>query len=163
KAFDLKLLADPARVFPPYDAILLLSPAAARRPALVSALRPLIGAIDQETMQEANRRGDVEKQSPRDAAGWRWGGVRSLGGGEGAGGWGNGAAAFCPGRGCSGRRARPWRPLAGLLVHRPGRADAGGGSHLPALLAVRRSGRATGPAGRLPHRRGGRPAGGRGP
>src|SRR5262249_52740360 len=58
KAFGLQLLKAPEQVFPPYDAILLVSPAAARRPGLREALRPLLGAISQETMQEANGRVD---------------------------------------------------------------------------------------------------------
>jgi osmoprotectant transport system permease protein len=69
-AFNLQLLEDPARVFPPYDAILLVSRAAARRPGLVEALRQLIGAVNQETMQQANGRVDVGRHSPRQAAGW---------------------------------------------------------------------------------------------
>jgi osmoprotectant transport system permease protein len=70
KAFDLEPLTDPEHVFPPYDAILLMSPAAARRPGFQEALKPLLGAIKQETMQEANRCVDVEKQSPKQVAAW---------------------------------------------------------------------------------------------
>lgn len=66
----LQLLRDPEHVFPPYDAILLVSRDAARRPGFVAALRPLVGSIDQKTMQEANRRVDVEKQSPKKVAKW---------------------------------------------------------------------------------------------
>ena len=58
-AFDLVLLADPKHVFPPYDAVLLVSPQAARRPDLVEALRPLVGAITVERdahRQPAGRR-----------------------------------------------------------------------------------------------------------
>jgi osmoprotectant transport system permease protein len=70
KEADLRLLKDPKQVFPPYDAILVVSPAAARRPGFVEALSPLIGAIDQETIQEANRRVDVAGQSPAKVSGW---------------------------------------------------------------------------------------------
>ncbi len=59
-AFDLVVLDDPRQSLPPYDGVLLLSPAAARDPRLVEALRPLIGRIDDETMREANRRVDLD-------------------------------------------------------------------------------------------------------
>ncbi len=68
-AFDLVLLEDPKHVFPPYDAVLLVSPQADRRPDLVEALRPLVGAISVNEMRTANRRVDVDKQSVRRAAG----------------------------------------------------------------------------------------------
>jgi osmoprotectant transport system permease protein len=68
KAYDLLVLEDPEQAFPPYDAILLLSPQAAARPELVAALRPLLGSIDVEAMREANRLVDVEGQRPRRAA-----------------------------------------------------------------------------------------------
>ena len=66
--YGLQLLDDPHKVFPPYDAILVASPAAARRPGLQEALQPLIGSVDLETMQRANQWVDVEKRSPRKAA-----------------------------------------------------------------------------------------------
>jgi osmoprotectant transport system permease protein len=75
RSLELKPLSDPEHVFPPYDAILLLSPAAARRPGFQEALKPLLGAIDLGTMQEANLlvdRKDDKKQSPRRAAEWLW-------------------------------------------------------------------------------------------
>lgn len=65
---NLRILEDPRRVFPPYDAVLLLSPRAAARPGLKEALEPLIGAIDLATMQRANLRVDVEEHSPAKAA-----------------------------------------------------------------------------------------------
>jgi len=65
KAFDLRTLGDPAGVFAPYDALLLVSKKAAERPGFVAALRPLVGSIDQAAIQEANRRVDVDGQSPR--------------------------------------------------------------------------------------------------
>ncbi len=67
--FDLEILRDPERALPPYDAVLLLSPEAAQRPNLVQALRPLVGAVTLEAMQQANRRVDMEdKWTPRRAA-----------------------------------------------------------------------------------------------
>ncbi|MBA4065779.1 MAG: ABC transporter permease [Isosphaera sp.] len=70
KLFGLQLLADPAEVFPPYDALLLVSRAAAARPGFVDAVRPLVGAIDPDTIQEANGRVDVGQQPPRRVAEW---------------------------------------------------------------------------------------------
>jgi osmoprotectant transport system permease protein len=67
-AFDLMILPDPKQAFPPYDAILLLSPKAAQRPGLIEALRPLVGAIDLDRMRQANKRVDVDNQSPARAA-----------------------------------------------------------------------------------------------
>ena len=67
-AFDLVVLDDPLEALPPYDAILLLSPRAAQNAALIEALRPLIGAIDDDAMREANRRVDLEGQSPKTVA-----------------------------------------------------------------------------------------------
>lgn len=68
--FGLKLLTDPQQAFPHYDALLLVSRRAAAKPGVVEALRPLVGAIGQERMQEANRRVDVDKESPKRAAEW---------------------------------------------------------------------------------------------
>jgi osmoprotectant transport system permease protein len=66
--YGFELLGDPGRTLPPYDAILLLSPAAARRPELVAALEPLRGSINDEAMRKANRRVDVDRWTPRQAA-----------------------------------------------------------------------------------------------
>ncbi|HEY0302098.1 MAG TPA: ABC transporter permease/substrate-binding protein [Rhizomicrobium sp.] len=70
--YDLKVLADPKGALPPYDAILLVSPAHAGDAAFLGALRPLIGAIDLKTMQEANLMVDRpdDKKSPDQAARW---------------------------------------------------------------------------------------------
>lgn len=65
KADDLVVLADPRHAFPPYDAILMVSAKAARRPGFVEALRPLVQAIDVETMREANGAVAVQKRRPR--------------------------------------------------------------------------------------------------
>ena len=67
KAFDLVVLEDPKEAFPPYDAILLLSPKAANNPKVRQALSPLVQAIDIEMMREANRQVDVDHQRPRQA------------------------------------------------------------------------------------------------
>jgi osmoprotectant transport system substrate-binding protein/osmoprotectant transport system permease protein len=54
--YDLVVLDDPKQAIPPYDAVLLVSPRRTDDQAFLAALRPLIGAIDVETMREANRR-----------------------------------------------------------------------------------------------------------
>lgn len=61
-AYDLVILDDPGRILPPYDAVLLLSPAAAKRPALTDALYPLINSIDNELMRAANQMVDIERK-----------------------------------------------------------------------------------------------------
>lgn len=65
EAEGLALLGDPFKAFPPYHAILLVSPQAAQRPGFLDALRPLVGAIDVKTMRQANGDVDVHKQRPR--------------------------------------------------------------------------------------------------
>lgn len=67
-AKNLRLLDDPLHVFPPYDAVLLLSPQAAAKPELVETLKPLLGKINLPAMQQANRAVDVDGQSPPRAA-----------------------------------------------------------------------------------------------
>jgi osmoprotectant transport system permease protein len=67
-AYDLVTLHDPAQAFPPYDAILMLSPEAAESSNLIETLTPLINAIDDELMREANRRVDLDSASPQQAA-----------------------------------------------------------------------------------------------
>jgi osmoprotectant transport system permease protein len=62
------VLADPLGALPPYDAVLLLSPGAAKRPELVAALAPVVGAISDHTMREANKMVDVERHSVTEAA-----------------------------------------------------------------------------------------------
>jgi len=54
--YDLVLLDDPKQALPPYDAVLMIAPARAGDRKLIDALRPLIGAVDIETMREANLR-----------------------------------------------------------------------------------------------------------
>jgi osmoprotectant transport system permease protein len=70
KALDLVLLEDDKRVFPPYDAVVLISHSAAQRPGFAEALRPLIGAIKLEAMQEANGMVDQHHREPSAAAEW---------------------------------------------------------------------------------------------
>jgi osmoprotectant transport system permease protein len=54
-AYDLQLLADDLDVFPPYDALLLVSGRAAERtPQAVAALRELVGRIGSDAMLRAN-------------------------------------------------------------------------------------------------------------
>ncbi len=67
-AFDLVVLEDPLSALPPYDAVLLLSESAAARPALVAALEPLVGGLDDEAMREANRKVDLDGSSPVEVA-----------------------------------------------------------------------------------------------
>jgi osmoprotectant transport system permease protein len=67
-ADNLVVLEDPLRAFPPYDAVILLSPRAARKPGLRDALTPLLGSIDIEKMREANRQVDLDRLRPRQAA-----------------------------------------------------------------------------------------------
>lgn len=69
-AYDLVVLDDPRRAFPPYDAVLLLAPGVADEPSLVEALLPLIGAIDVVTMRSANAVVDVERRGVGDAVEW---------------------------------------------------------------------------------------------
>jgi osmoprotectant transport system permease protein len=70
--YNLKLLADPKQALPPYDAVLLISPKHAQDEKLLTALRPLIGAIDLATMQRANLMVDQadDKRTPEQAADW---------------------------------------------------------------------------------------------
>ncbi|TVQ32340.1 MAG: ABC transporter permease subunit [Phycisphaeraceae bacterium] len=70
EAFDLVLLDDPRGAFPPYDAVILLSPRAGRDEALADALRPLLGAIDNDAMRRANTIVDVDGEGQAAAAGW---------------------------------------------------------------------------------------------
>lgn len=68
-AFDLRLIRDEARVFPAYDAVLLLGETAAMDGALVDALRGLVGSLDDVTMRRANARVDMEGETLDTAAG----------------------------------------------------------------------------------------------
>ena len=59
-ANDLVVLDDPRSVFPPYDAVILLGATASADPELRSALLPLIEAIDDDLMRDANMHVDVD-------------------------------------------------------------------------------------------------------
>ena len=50
-------LRDPKQAFPPYDAILLVSPRAAKTPGVIEALRPLEEAVHK--LAEAGLEGEV--------------------------------------------------------------------------------------------------------
>jgi osmoprotectant transport system permease protein len=60
--YNLVVLEDPQGALPPYDAVLLLAPGAAERPAVVEALSPLLGAITDQDIREANRMVDLEQR-----------------------------------------------------------------------------------------------------
>jgi glycine betaine/choline ABC-type transport system substrate-binding protein len=53
---------------PPYDAVLLLSPRAARRSELAAALTPILGKITDDTMRQANKMVDLQGRSVPEAA-----------------------------------------------------------------------------------------------
>jgi osmoprotectant transport system permease protein len=69
-ADNLTVLSDPKEALPSYDALIMVSPEAAKDANLVAALQPLLGAIDVAAMQEANFSVDrtQNKLSPDDAA-----------------------------------------------------------------------------------------------
>jgi len=71
-AYDLRVLEDLKEAFPPYDAVLLVSPRLAEFKPLIEAVWPLIGAIDLATMQRANLMVDrqADRRSAREAAAW---------------------------------------------------------------------------------------------
>lgn len=73
EAFNLRLLKDPAGALPPYDAIVLVSPQAARKPGLCVALqrlvgpkhKPLAGPMSEGMMRQANGEVDIHGRLPR--------------------------------------------------------------------------------------------------
>jgi osmoprotectant transport system permease protein len=68
-AYDITLLEDERGVIPPYDAIVLVSRKLAEdRPAVVEALRGLLGAIDADAMRRMNLAVDGEGLSPAEVA-----------------------------------------------------------------------------------------------
>jgi osmoprotectant transport system permease protein len=71
--YDLKVLADPKRAIPPYDAVLLIAPKRAGDAKLIDALKPLIGAIDVTAMREANLRASAGDTTPGAVARRMWG------------------------------------------------------------------------------------------
>jgi osmoprotectant transport system permease protein len=72
--YDLVVIADEKHAIPSYDAILLIAPKRANDTLLRDALRPLIGAIDVETMRAANLRanGNDAAAAPDAVARWLW-------------------------------------------------------------------------------------------
>ena len=76
-AYDLVILDDPRGILPPYDAMLMLSPAAAANDAVAAALSPLLNAITPDMMREANRLVDLDGHTPEQAAEWLWGEMES--------------------------------------------------------------------------------------
>lgn len=68
KRDSLLILKGSEQVFPPYDAVLLLSPKAAANPTIRAALQPLVDNIKQQMMENANERVDRHHESPRVAA-----------------------------------------------------------------------------------------------
>ena len=68
--FNLVVLDDTRGALPPYDALLLLSARAAENHAVVTALSPLIQAIDDNTMRRANGMVDVHRKPVEVAAGY---------------------------------------------------------------------------------------------
>jgi osmoprotectant transport system permease protein len=77
-ALDLVTLADPKRALPNYDAVILLSPRAAKDQRLAAALQPLIGRIPVARMRQANLMvdRDSDKKTPAEAAAWLLAGLR---------------------------------------------------------------------------------------
>lgn len=67
-AYDLMVLEDTHRAFPPYDAVILVSPKARRNRDLVEGLRRLVGSVSAESMRLANKRVDLDHLSPQEAA-----------------------------------------------------------------------------------------------
>lgn len=69
-ADKLVVLTDPKGALPPYDAVILVSPARAGDQRLIAALKPLVGSIPVAAMQAANYSvdRDAAKASPAEAA-----------------------------------------------------------------------------------------------
>ena len=77
--FDLAVLDDPKHAIPPYDAVLLLSPQRINDEALISALKPLVDAIDVTMMRAANLRASGDSNaSPREAARRLWSEINEI-------------------------------------------------------------------------------------
>ncbi|WP_437764763.1 ABC transporter permease/substrate-binding protein [Sorangium sp. So ce281] len=71
-ALDLVVLSDPRHAFPPYDAVILLSPRVGGDARVTAALSPLLGAIPVERMRRASLMvdRDEDKKTPAEAAAW---------------------------------------------------------------------------------------------
>jgi osmoprotectant transport system permease protein len=74
----LRVLTDSRHAIPPYDAVVLLAPGRANDPALLAALRPLVGAVPIERMREANLMvdRDADKATPEAASRFLAAGLR---------------------------------------------------------------------------------------
>lgn len=66
-AYNLAVIDDDRNAFPPYDAVLLMSPQAARRSSLVKALEPLVNSISNQAMRRANKIVDVDGRPVKEA------------------------------------------------------------------------------------------------
>ncbi|VEG91100.1 glycine betaine ABC transporter substrate-binding protein [Legionella spiritensis] len=67
--FHLRILKDNKHFYPPYYAAPIIREAFLKKhPQVASALQPLSGAIDNQTMQRLNYQVDVQKRSPRQVA-----------------------------------------------------------------------------------------------
>jgi osmoprotectant transport system permease protein len=66
--FDLAMLKDDRDSFPAYDALILLSANASRRPEVVSSMQSLVMTIDDDLMRRTNMMVDVTGRSPFQAA-----------------------------------------------------------------------------------------------
>lgn len=65
---NLIVLVDDRQAFPPYEAVILVSPRGADNAALIASLSGLVGRIDAEAIRAANGAVDIGKQPPRIAA-----------------------------------------------------------------------------------------------
>ncbi|MEO0964693.1 MAG: ABC transporter permease/substrate-binding protein [Planctomycetota bacterium] len=75
-AYGFVVLPDDRGVLPPYDAVLLMGPSVANDGAVLRRLERLAGTLTATTMQEANRRVDIDGQSPGDVAAWLIDGIK---------------------------------------------------------------------------------------
>jgi osmoprotectant transport system permease protein len=66
-AFDLLVLEDPRSAFLPYDGLFLASSNAAANPVFVETLKPLVNAISDQLMRDANKMVDVDGRSVSEA------------------------------------------------------------------------------------------------
>lgn len=68
-ALNLGILADDRHFFPPYDCSLVVSNAVLEKhPIIRELVEPLLGSIDEGTMQALNKRADVDELDPTDVA-----------------------------------------------------------------------------------------------
>jgi len=64
-AYNLKILDDPRHVFPPYDAVVLVSPEDSKNPQLMTSLEKLTGKISANLMRKMNMEVDIQRKSPQ--------------------------------------------------------------------------------------------------